>query len=584
MPTLDFKGKSLVYAHHLTVPFRPLEPDAAKSLPPPKPGAISSKNAPKSGPKSGKPSLDDNLIIHGDNLHALKALMPRYAGRVNCIYIDPPYNTGNEKWVYNDNVNSPMMKEWLKGKSPVDGEDLERHDKWLCMMWPRLHLLRELLSDEGGIFISIDDNEIHRLRMMMDDIFGEENFIAQIVAQTNPRGRSLGKNLALTYEYILFFAKDAVAIKINEVAKSEKSIAEYNQKDEKGYFRLLRLRNTGIQFFNRQTRPNLFFPIFVNPHSGRVSLDSSREFNTQVLPLDPGGKEGCWTWGKDKIERNINLLIGKSTRLGKWRIHRKDYLPETGGTTKEKSLWVDKEINHEIGKETVTDIFGDTRFDYPKSPALIKKAINLVCGDDSVILDSFAGSATTAHAVLALNKEDNGNRKFILVECEDYADKTTAERIRRVIKGIPKAKNENLKNGLAGSFTYCTLGEEINIENMLKGKNLPTYETLARHIFWTATGQSADKINPKTKRGKDGFFYETKDKMFYLIYEPKLAFLRSSESALNSTCAERISKQTKAKKQTAIVFATHKFLGQKELSAMGIVFCGLPYGITQLVR
>ena len=159
MPTLEFKGKQHIYAHHLTVPYRPLEPDPGRSLNP--------------------AGVDDNLIIHGDNLHALKALLPRYAGRVKCIYIDPPYNTGNEGWTYNDNVNSPLMREWLKENSPVDGEDLERHDKWLCMMWPRLHLLHELLAEDGAIFISIDDNEHHHLRMVMDDIFGSGNFISE---------------------------------------------------------------------------------------------------------------------------------------------------------------------------------------------------------------------------------------------------------------------------------------------------------------------------------------------------------------------------------------------------------------------
>ena len=158
MPTLEFKGKQHIYAHHLTVPYRPLVPDPERSLNP--------------------ADIDDNLIIHGDNLHALKALLPRYAGRVNCIYIDPPYNTGNEDWVYNDKVNSPLMREWLKEANPVDGEDLERHDKWLCMMWPRLHLLKELLADDGVIFVSIDDNEQHHLRMLMDEIFGEGNFVA----------------------------------------------------------------------------------------------------------------------------------------------------------------------------------------------------------------------------------------------------------------------------------------------------------------------------------------------------------------------------------------------------------------------
>ena len=161
MPTLEFKGKQHIYAHHLTVPYRPLVPDTARSL-----------NA---------DGADDNLIIHGDNLYALKALLPRYAGRVKCIYIDPPYNTGNEGWVYNDKVNSPLMREWLRENGPVDNEDLERHDKWLCMMWPRLNLLKELLADDGVIFVSIDDNEQHHLRMMMDEIFGEADFLAEFV-------------------------------------------------------------------------------------------------------------------------------------------------------------------------------------------------------------------------------------------------------------------------------------------------------------------------------------------------------------------------------------------------------------------
>ena len=177
-------------------------------------------NAPKSLPaKDQKPSLDGNLIIHGDNLHALKALMPRYAGRVHCIYIDPPYNTGNEGWLYNDNVNSPLMQEWLTGKSPVDGEDLERHDKWLCMMWPRLHLLRELLAEDGAIFVSIDDNEQHHLRMMMDEIFGAENFVATIAWQrrTSPDARL---NLSQAHDHILAVAKNVDALDFNPVPLS----------------------------------------------------------------------------------------------------------------------------------------------------------------------------------------------------------------------------------------------------------------------------------------------------------------------------------------------------------------------------
>ena len=194
MPTLDFKGKQHIYAHHLTVPYRPLVPDAARSL-----------NA---------ADVDDNLIIHGDNLHALKALLPRYAGKVKCIYIDPPYNTGNEGWVYNDNANSPLMKEWFNHQSPVDGEDLERHDKWLCMMWPRLHLLKELLSDDGVIFVSIDDNEQHHLRMMMDEIFGTGSFVANIIWHHRKSSQN-DIDVSLSHNHILCYALDRPSFSFN---------------------------------------------------------------------------------------------------------------------------------------------------------------------------------------------------------------------------------------------------------------------------------------------------------------------------------------------------------------------------------
>ena len=206
MPSLEFEGKYSVYAHHMTVPYRPLAPDAAKSVNP--------------------AELDDNLIIHGDNLHALKALLPRYAGQVKCIYIDPPYNTGNEKWHYNDNVNSPMMQRWLNENKPVDGEDLERHDKWLCMMWPRLHLLKELLADDGVIFVSIDDNEQHHLRMLMDEIFGESNFrniLAVARVKKNIREREHIRALNEGYNFVLFYSKSADGLIIPPTTFQEKA-------------------------------------------------------------------------------------------------------------------------------------------------------------------------------------------------------------------------------------------------------------------------------------------------------------------------------------------------------------------------
>ena len=541
MPTLDFKGKQIVYAHHLTVPSRTLEPDAEKSLP----------------AKDQKPSLDDNLIIHGDNLHALKALLPRYAGRVNCIYIDPPYNTGNENWAYNDNVNSPLMQEWLKDKSPVDGEDLERHDKWLCMMWPRLHLLRELLAENGAIFVSIDDNEQHHLRMMMDEIFGEENFVANIVWQkrTSPDFRLV---LGDGHENVLVYAKSAVLFreKANLLSLSARQLKEYKNPDNdpRGPW-------VSRDFSAQGHRPNQMYKI-VTPAGAEYYPPEGRCWKNVESVFLSQRKEGRFWFGED----------------GKGVPRRKNYLSEATGR-QSWSWWPNDEAGHtQEAKREVMAFFGESEiFDTPKPVRLIRRMLQIATNPGGLVLDSFAGSGTTAQAVLALNAKDGGNRKFILVECEDYADTITAERVRRVINGVPTAKDENLKNGLGGSFTYCTLGDEISSEKMLTGENLPDYETLARHLVYTATGHAPDTI--RKAKGKDGLFHETDDRLFYLIYEPDLAFLRSAESALNGDRAERIAKQAKSKQKTAVVFATHKFMGQKELTQMGIVFCGLPYGI-----
>ena len=556
MPTLDFKGKHHIYAHHLSVPYRPLKPDNSKSCNP--------------------SDTADNLIIHGDNLHALKALLPRYANRVKCIYIDPPYNTGNEGWVYSDNVNNPPMQEWFKQHSPVDNEDMERHDKWLCMMWPRLHLLKELLAEDGVIFISIDDNEVHRLRMLMDDVFGLENFIAQIVVQTNPRGRSLKQHVAQTHEYVLMYAKDNKKAEVYKIPKTEKSLSEYNKEDENGVYRLLRLRNTGVQFFNRKTRPNLFFPIYVNPITAETSLIPSANFTIKVLPTTDDGIEGCWTWGKEKINRNPELIVGQKVRGGKWRIYRKDYLKGESLLTLPKSLLVDPEVNHEVGKEMLTKLFSSAPFEYPKSTALIASLIRIVAKGEAIVLDSFAGSGTTAHAVLSLNKEDGGNRKFILIECEDYADTITAERVRRVINGVENAKDKTLQEGLGGSFTYCTLGEPIEIEAMLTGKSLPAYAVLAAHLLFAATGVSVgdEKMD---RKNDDGLFYADDKNDYYLHYRPDLDYLTSDAAILTQDHAERIRDASRQNGRKAIVYAAGNYMGQRELTKMGITFCQLPY-------
>ena len=561
MPTLDFKGKQIIYAHHLTVPARTLEPDAAKSRPPRQRGA---------GPsKTPKPSLNDNLIIHGDNLHALKALLPRYAGRVNCIYIDPPYNTGNEGWVYNDNVNGPLMQEWLKNKSPVDGEDLERHDKWLCMMWPRVQLLHELLAEDGVLFVSIDDHEQHRLRMLLDEIFGEENFVTNVVWQKKYAPANDAKYFSDNHDFVLCYAKHRGNGTDNEtpawtrrlLPRTEKQdrLYKYDDHDGRGPWRT---DNLTVKSYS----PEYDYPI-INPRTGKSYNPSQGT---------------CWRTSKEHMQvwlKEHRVFFGHD---GKGAPQLKRYLREVQQGIVPLTVWTYDEVGHTDGaRKALKDIFSDRQlpFDNPKALGLVQRTLAIAGEKDAVILDSFAGSGTTAHAVLALNKQDGGTRKFILVECEDYADGITAERVRRVITGMPVAKDDDLKTGLGGSFTYCTLGHDINPDTMLTGENLPDYDTLARHLVYTATGQAPDTIRTTRTRGKDGWFHETDDRLFYLIYEPTLYFLRSPDSALDGARAERIARQAKSKQKPAVVFATHKFMGQKELTGMDITFCQLPYSV-----
>ena len=238
MPTLEFKGKQYVYRHHHAVPVRPLVPDTRRSLGP--------------GSRAG------NLVIHGDNLHALKSLMPQYEGRVKCVYIDPPYNTGNNGWVYNDNVSSPLLQDWLHDQSGIDG-DLARHDRWLCMMWPRLQLLRDLLSDSGVIFVSIDAIEHHHLRMLMDEIFGQSNFIADIAVVSNLSGSSDQFGIAGAHEYCLAYAGDRSRVGLGRFPVDEQGLAAWRQ-DEKGYYKPELLRRGALTYSR-----SLDYPIFRCP-------------------------------------------------------------------------------------------------------------------------------------------------------------------------------------------------------------------------------------------------------------------------------------------------------------------------------
>jgi adenine-specific DNA-methyltransferase len=538
MATIHFKGKSYVQNHHLTLKYHHLVPKPEASL-------------------TDKVSLHDNLIIHGDNLLALKALLPTYAGKVKCIYIDPPYNTGNEGWIYNDNVNSPMMQEWLKANSPVDREDLARHDKWLCMMMPRLKLLRELLRDDGVIFISIDDNEVHHLRMLMEEIFGGENFIASIIWQKKYSASNDHKGIAPVHDYLLIFRKTQ-EFERNLLPRTDKNNSQYRHQDSKGVFRISDYTCNK----SMDERPNLYYPI-TNPNTGK-----------EVLP----SKTRVWAYSEDKHQEHLlqDLIYwGKDGLSNTPSLKRYKHLLKNKGVVP-SSFWDWKSAGHtDEAKKEIRQIFSefDSDFVTPKPTKLLKLVSQIGSAEDDIILDSFAGSGTTAHAVLALNQEDAGNRKFILIEMEDYADSLTAERVRRVIKGVPKARDEALKNGLGGSFSFFELGDSVEMQAILEGDTLPTYKDLARYVFYTATG---DEFNSSKIDSSRHYIGESSQYEVYLFYEPSLEYLRSTAFDLDKADALG---QPKANSKTRLVFAPMKYLDNDTLLNKRIEYCQLPFEI-----
>ena len=544
MPTLDFKGKQHIYAHHLAVPYRPLIADPSRSV-------------------SASDSSDGNLIIHGDNLHALKALLPRYAGRIDCIYIDPPYNTGNEGWIYNDKVNSPLLKEWFKSQSPVDGEDLERHDKWLCMMWPRLQLMRELLADDGAIFVSIDDNEQHHLRMLMDEIFGADNFVANITWRKKTGGGQDSQYFAGEHDYVISYRKsESFVMNFRTVEVLE---SDFRKTKNGRSCQFVKLEKWGAGAL-RTDRPTLFYPI-TDPDGN------------DFYPQAPNGEEGRWRTSPIALDADH---IHWEKRKGRWTPLEVIYFDEVDHKKRVK----DRTIFYDIATTTTATneqkiIFGRKVMDNNKPVALVQRIADIAAGKNSIILDSFAGSGTTAHAVLALNKEDGGNRRVILVECEDYADSITAERVRRVIGGVAGARDESLREGLGGSFAYCELGDPIDEEGMLTAESPPSRAALAAYLLHVSSGMSADGADFADDAGADadGLFYRGETTDYYLLYRPDREWLRGGEGMLSEARARRIAEAIKPAGRKAVVFAPGKYIGQRELTRMGITFCQLPYEI-----
>jgi adenine-specific DNA-methyltransferase len=542
MPSLNFKGKALVQNFHLVVPYHELKLVKAKSL-------------------TQKPSLHDNLVIHGDNLKALKSLLPYYHGKVKCIYIDPPYNTGNENWVYNDNVSSPMIQDWL-GKV-VDREDLTRHDKWLCMMMPRLKLLREFLTDDGVIFVSIDDNEIQHLRCLMDEVFGDQNFVEQFIWKKSYGGGAKEKFVVRQHEYCLMYARDKEQLSDLWLPPDEAAEARYyKHRDEKckerGPYRIKPLEATK----SMDTRENLVFPI-------------KAPDGTKIIP------KRQWWWSKDRVERalkNDNLVFTKN-REG-WSVSYKQYLMDEGGEKRgAKPFSIIDKIYTQDGTADLREVFeGELVLQFPKPVDLIKRFVYLATesGKSDVILDCTAGSGTTGQAVFELNAEDGGNRHFVLIEMEDYAEAITANRVRRIIKGVPKAKDEALQKGLGGSFSFVEVGHPMQLDTMLKADKLPSYVDLAGYLFFTATGEEFDatRVNRKT-----GFIGESTQYDVYLLYEPDLDYLKST--ALTLDIARNLPKGSGKKR---LVFAPTKYLDSIHLDEHRIEFCQLPFEIYKAMK
>ena len=546
MPTLEWIGKSKVINHHQEVPFRVLERKYSFD-------------------ENGEHSEDngsDNMIIRGDNLEALKALLPRYEGRVKCIYIDPPYNTGNEGWVYNDNVNDPKIKKWLGevvGKEGEDltrhdkwlgevvgkeGEDLSRHDKWLCMMYPRLKLLQKLLADDGVIFISIDDREQVLLRMICNEIFGENNFLAQFVWQkrTSPDMRKL---VSTAHEYVCAYCKDISYLPnaISKVALSEEDAENYKNPDNdpRGPW-------ASSDFTAQGFRPNQMYEI-ITPGGARYTPPEGRCWKNVESEFIKQRDEGRMWFGAD----------------GKGIPRRKTYLSEREG----KNVWTwwdNKGVGHsqeatkEIGK-----IFGTpTAFDYPKPVRLIQRIIQIATRKDSIVLDSFAGSGTTAQAVLNMNKHDGGCRRIILVEMGDYADSITAERVKRVINGYGEGKNAVA--GTGGNFSFYDLGEPLLVGDCLNEAVAP--EKIREYIWFMETKQ------PYAPPIGDNPYYLGKHNStgYYFYYEPQRVTVL--DYAFLSTITE--------KADGTVIYADRCSISEDKLAKMGITFKKIPRDISRL--
>lgn len=585
MPTLHWIGKDKVINHHAEVPFRVLQH---------KYGYRGEQPADKTATHGG------NKIIHGDNLEALKALLPEYEGRVDCIYIDPPYNTGNEGWVYNDNVNDPHIRKWLGEVVGAEGEDLSRHDKWLCMMYPRLRLLQQLLSENGVIFISIDSNELKNLQLICDEVFGSNCFVNIISWQRTYSPRNDSKGIVNEVEYVLVYSKvqDWQPLKLPRTAEMD---AKYANPDND----VAPWTSDNPNAPGASTHQGMVYAI-QHPFTGELIYPASKScwrYNQEtMLDImngwcgyelrdidDAKNRAAVCSIPVDEVRPNVLAIMLKEplelsrnkakeiyekgpwpkfyfTKRGKGGIRRKTYLTNLDGRVP-TNFWPFSEVGHtdEAKKELISIFGGKAPFDTPKPTRLLERMLSIATGKDSIVLDSFAGSGTTAHAVMMRNKEDGGNRKFILIELMDYAESITAERIRRVMNGYGEGKKA--VEGLGGSFDYYELGEPLFNEDGTLNEAVGT-DKIRAYVYYTETHQHLAR-------------QQDTDYPYLLDYHGGTGYFFYYEPDNVTTISYDILHIVPQKAEHYVIYADVCTLSKAQLAKMNIVFKKIPRDINR---
>ncbi len=582
MPTLEWIGKSKVINHHQDVPFRVLERKYSFD-------------------ENGQHSEDngsENMIIRGDNLEALKALLPRYEGRVKCIYIDPPYNTGNEGWVYNDNVNDPKIKKWLGEVVGKEGEDLTRHDKWLCMMYPRLKLLQKLLADDGVIFISIDTNELYNLKSICDEIIGSNCFVSDISWQRVYCPRNDSKGIPSEVDHILVYSKTP-----GWTPERLERTADMDEKYSAPDGDINVWTSAPAHAPGASTHPGMVYAVqhpitgeLIYPPTARhwpYGQDKLLEMlcewgDYELRDIDDFEKrnEICRGAMTLPIPQKAIMLVSDSedsrkksqnrydagswpllyfTSGGKGGMRCKKYLCDMPGKIV-TNLWHFADVGHtdEALKELKKIFSGKVVFDTPKPPRLIERILQIVGDNNALILDSFAGSGTTAHAVLNMNKADGGHRKFILVELKEYADEITAERVKRVVKGYGEGKNA--VEGTGGNFSFYDLGEPLLVGDCLNEAVAP--EKIREYIWFMETKQPY----APPSGGNPYYLGKHNSTGYYFYYEPQ--HVTVLDYAFLSTITE--------KADGTVIYADRCSISEDKLAKMGVTFKKIPRDISRL--